>query len=499
MDKGDLASNNRIEQLRKLIEIAWSDGIMTDQESAFILQKAKEFGVPVDIVVALNAEVKQSLQPIPDHVLLEMRTLIELAMVDGHLSTQEEELIKNKGLIYNLSDTQIKTLIGEMNVKLQGKISPNVVPHQVIEEKPRRSRSEIIQELKKSVVRIECGDSNGAGVILHRRGIVITNHHVTPEEPFSGRIFIQFSDDDKTRGAFLIKSIPEIDIAFLGVDVDNERELPVAKLGNASYVSEGDRVFAIGHPMGLTYTVTDGIISAKKRLWNDIGYFQTNADINPGNSGGPLCNEQGEVVGINTFVITGTQGLNFALPVHYVEHEIEKIANNYEMHKGNFVVRMLDNIRSTLYSEDTRVASPAVRAFMPLSFLLLDFRNIVDVGDLRIISSAEQVYRALLKEYRNNPKDPKDYDAFKCAVPQYNAVELLRFIALSLGRLNVKAAGKDMGASYFSLLGMLTLCDPRLSLSAKAFFERLQTGEYLADLRKEQGLAPKKWFGNFFK
>ena len=100
---------------------------------------------------------------------------------------------------------------------------------------------------------------------------------------------------------------------------------------------DGDEVIAIGHPYGLNYTATEGIVSKAKRLQNGINYIQIDAAINPGNSGGPLVNTQGEVVGVNTFIIAGGDNLGFALPV---ENLIDSL-NEYKPHYGKAAVRCL--------------------------------------------------------------------------------------------------------------------------------------------------------------
>jgi serine protease Do len=110
--------------------------------------------------------------------------------------------------------------------------------------------------------------------------------------------------------------------------------LPDRKIGD-SPVHDGDRVIAIGHPYGLKYTATEGIVSKAKRLQNGLNYIQIDAAINPGNSGGPLVNTSGEIVGVNTFIIAGGDNLGFALPSEYLIESLKE----YAPYNGKTAVR----------------------------------------------------------------------------------------------------------------------------------------------------------------
>ncbi len=160
--------------------------------------------------------------------------------------------------------------------------------------------------------------SLGSGVIVDKRGYILTNNHVVEQ---ATKIQVQLSGDTTRYTAKLVGVDEDTDLAV--VKIDANKELPVAKLGNSDGVQVGDWVLAIGSPFGLQATVTAGIISAKDRA--GIGgaghqfqrFLQTDAAINPGNSGGPLVDLAGEVIGINTAIITGSrgyEGVGFALP-----------------------------------------------------------------------------------------------------------------------------------------------------------------------------------------
>src|SRR5216683_901806 len=160
--------------------------------------------------------------------------------------------------------------------------------------------------------------SLGSGVIVDKRGYILTNNHVVEQ---ATKIQVQLNGDPTRYTAKVVGVDEDPDLAVIKIDAG--KDLPIAKLGNSDGVQVGDWVLAIGSPFGLQATVTAGIISAKDRA--GIGgaahqfqrFLQTDAAINPGNSGGPLVDLAGEVIGINTAIITGSrgyEGVGFALP-----------------------------------------------------------------------------------------------------------------------------------------------------------------------------------------
>jgi serine protease Do len=164
--------------------------------------------------------------------------------------------------------------------------------------------------------------SLGSGVIVDAKGYIVTNRHVVEK---ADRIRVKLMDDPPGtfHDAKVIGSDQETDLAV--IKIESEKPLPVAKLGNSDSMEVGDWVLAVGSPFGLSETVTAGIVSAKGR--NIVpnrqfqSFIQTDAAINPGNSGGPLVNMAGEVIGINTAILTDTNayaGVGFAMPSNTV-------------------------------------------------------------------------------------------------------------------------------------------------------------------------------------
>jgi len=163
--------------------------------------------------------------------------------------------------------------------------------------------------------RVERG--TGSGFIISSDGRILTNAHVVDG---ADTVTVKLKDGHIYKGKVLGKD-ELTDVAVVKIQANN---LPTVTLGNSDKLEPGQWAIAIGNPLGLDNTVTTGIISATGRTSRDIGgtldkrvdYIQTDAAINPGNSGGPLLNARGEVVGMNTAIIQGAQGLGFAIPIN---------------------------------------------------------------------------------------------------------------------------------------------------------------------------------------
>src|SRR5436309_353827 len=173
-------------------------------------------------------------------------------------------------------------------------------------------------------------NSLGSGVVVTKEGHIITNNHVVAQVD---EIEVQLSDGRTTK-ARLVGADSQMDIDMLKIDNPSIKPLVFA---DSDSVQVGDFVLAIGNPFGFDETVTDGIISYKGRT-SDIGeLLQTNAAINPGNSGGPLINLRGEVIGINTAIIStsGTSaGLGFAIPSNTVRTALESLLKQGRIIRG---------------------------------------------------------------------------------------------------------------------------------------------------------------------
>ncbi|QDG53995.1 Do family serine endopeptidase [Persicimonas caeni] len=181
--------------------------------------------------------------------------------------------------------------------------------------------------------------AQGTGFIIHPDGYILTNNHVVES---ASAIKIKLLD--KTEYAARVVGMdPDTDVALL--KIDTERKLPAIALGDSDRVKVGEHVLAIGNPLGLSHTVTTGIVSALGR--RDLGidndayaeFIQTDASINPGNSGGPLIGLSGEVIGMNTAINRNGQGIGFAIPINMVKKLLPHLANH------GYVVRSWLGIR----------------------------------------------------------------------------------------------------------------------------------------------------------
>jgi serine protease Do len=171
--------------------------------------------------------------------------------------------------------------------------------------------------------RVEQG--SGSGFIISSNGQILTNSHVVNGADI---VTVTLKDGRSFEGKVLGED-PLTDVAVIKIEADN---LPKVALGNSELLQPGEAVIAIGNPLGLNNTVTAGIISATGRSSSDIGasdkrvdYIQTDAAINPGNSGGPLLNVRGEVIGMNTAIIRGAQGLGFAIPINTAQQIAQEL------------------------------------------------------------------------------------------------------------------------------------------------------------------------------
>ena len=230
-------------------------------------------------------------------------------------------------------------------------------PFEFFNQNPRQFRNPNDQALVQN--------SLGSGVIVSNEGHIITNNHVVDQVD---EIEVQLSDG-RTKKARLVGADARADLAVLKVD---EAGLKPLKLGDSDLVQAGDSVLAVGNPFGFEETVTDGIISSKGRPNRADGFgdfLQTNAAINPGNSGGPLINLSGEVIGINTAIISrsgGSQGIGFAIPSNTVRMALESLLKQGRIIRGYLGIQarqsqsgQVDDTTEGVVIDDVIPGSPA--------------------------------------------------------------------------------------------------------------------------------------------
>jgi serine protease Do len=180
---------------------------------------------------------------------------------------------------------------------------------------------ENVDRVGEAVVQVRTPTGLGSGFLIHPAGYIVTNEHVVAGEYAITVTQYRRGSTDLERVQFskvrIVALDARLDLALLKIeDVPAGTVFPTVSLGDSNALGEGQTVFAIGSPLGLERTVSQGIVSLKNRAMRGQLYIQTTTQINPGNSGGPLFNLRGEVIGVNNMkaMIAGIEGLNFAIP-----------------------------------------------------------------------------------------------------------------------------------------------------------------------------------------
>ena len=254
--------------------------------------------------------------------------------------------------------------------------------------------------------------SLGSGFIISKDGHILTNDHVIDG---ADEIKVKLADG-RIFPATIKGQDKQLDIALL--QIDTGEDLPVAKLGDSDELAVGEWVMAIGNPFGLEQTVTVGIVSAKGRVINAGPYdnfIQTDASINPGNSGGPLFNTQGEVIGLNTAIVAGGQGIGFATPINAAKEILPQLCKTGKVTRGWLGVGVqpltddlaqsfgLDEPKGALISEVTP-DSPADKAGIKRGDIILAYEGetVQAITDLpRLVAATPVGEEVTLKIWRD--------------------------------------------------------------------------------------------------
>jgi serine protease Do len=181
---------------------------------------------------------------------------------------------------------------------------------------------ELVKSIGDRVVLIKTPSGLGSGFIIHPDGYVMTNDHVIAgETEVTVTVFGSGTDRQTYNNVRILATTAEKDLALLKIETPDKRQFPTVPIGDTDEVKQGQTVFAIGAPLGLERSVSEGIISLRNRQDGGNIYIQTTTQINPGNSGGPLFNLRGEVIGVNNMkiVAAGAEGLGFAIPAAEVK------------------------------------------------------------------------------------------------------------------------------------------------------------------------------------
>src|SRR6202521_4630554 len=275
---------------------------------------------------------------------------------------------------------------------------------------------DVVDRVGPAVVRIDMISSDGArggsgsGVIVAPDGLVLTNSHVVNGAP---RLSVT-TVDGRTLNARVVGNDPDTDLALLRLDA--AVTLPVATLGDSKRLKRGQLVIAIGNPLGFESTVTTGVVSAlgrslrasTGRLIDDL--IQTDAALNPGNSGGPLVSSSGQVVGINTAVIVGAQGICFAVAANTASFVLGELVRHGRVRRAyigiaaqQFTLSRRRQLAAALTQESAvmiatvEAGSPADRAGLRVGdiILALDGTAVTGADDLIRLLAGEKIGRTV--------------------------------------------------------------------------------------------------------
>ena len=261
-----------------------------------------------DDINKLDQSLKEDISSLRGNLTLEIDLLD--ANLKNFKKSNEEEINTLSSLIDEI-EKQSEIKLGELKDELKS-----------IKVKSQDFTA-IIDDVIQSVVSVGTNKGLGSGAVIDDRGFIVTNYHVV-----DGASIIRISTyDNKVYDAALIGYNDVADVAVLKVNA----LLPNLGFGDSDDVQVGERVIALGNPAGLSFTVTEGIVSAVHRKGpNNLGiYLQTDVPINPGNSGGPLVDANSRIVGINNFKVGGFEGLGFAIESNTVKQAVDDIIEQY--------------------------------------------------------------------------------------------------------------------------------------------------------------------------
>lgn len=265
-------------------------------------------------------------------------------------------------LVGGTAGAAVNEWTGDDTAPAASTLSGSPLSQSELEKAPSGSVQEVAQAVLPSVVSIAVrtgqGSGSGSGVILSSDGQILTNNHVVAGAADGGEITVRFNDD-RTATAHIVGRDETSDLAV--IQAEDVKDLKPATLGRSSGLQVGEEVVAIGSPLGLSGTVTTGIVSAMNRPVSAgsenadrstvIDAIQTDAAINPGNSGGPLVNLKGQVVGINSAIASlgsgvgqqsGNIGLGFAIPIDQARPIAQQLAADGSAQHAQLGVQVTD-------------------------------------------------------------------------------------------------------------------------------------------------------------
>jgi len=241
-------------------------------------------------------------------------------------------------------------------------------PHGFYQTGRLKSRpvKELVQQYGEAVISIETPSGLGSGFIVNEDGFAVTNNHVIEGETRISAVLYKNTPSGLSRRRIenveIVALNPFVDLALLKLPPQKDLKLTSVVLGSLDDLNAGDGVFAIGNPLGLERSVSQGILSTLNRNFEGLIYLQTDAAINPGNSGGPLFNLKGEVIGVTNMKASQGDNLGFAIPINTVKDFLRnRNAFAFDKDNPNTGYRYLDPPRRLRAGAPPGPSSGAVR------------------------------------------------------------------------------------------------------------------------------------------
>ena len=276
--------------------------------------------------------------------------------------------------------------------------------------RPVKATRELVAELGPSIVVVKTPSGLGTGWFVNGDGYLITNNHVIARE--RSITVTMFHKDAQRFGKKVYKKVriialnDDIDLALLKIEEPIEVEYPQLYLGESSVLQVGDKAFAVGNPLGLERSTSEGIISKVARSMSGRLYIQTTAPIAPGNSGGPLFNERGEVIGVVNMGYIMLDGLGFAIPSRYVKEFLDNVeAFAYDEDNPNSGVQYMETPVATRDRSVQFIHSDLLKIGHGLSSLTLGDLDGDGVEDIVFANNNKAEIGIIRRRQENNDED----------------------------------------------------------------------------------------------
>ncbi|MEQ8703017.1 MAG: trypsin-like peptidase domain-containing protein [Phaeodactylibacter sp.] len=351
----------------------------------------------------------------------------------------------------------------------------------------------IIDRYRDSIIQIATPYSTGTGFLLPDRQLVVTNNHIVQDN----REVVVRGDRLPKQLATVVYADPRYDLAFLRMQGPFEADTATVTLGDDEALSEGDVVVSIGHPFGLEFSITQGVISNTSREVDRIRYLQHDAALNPGNSGGPLINRDGEVIGVNTLGMEQGDNIGFSLPVRYLKRALA----DYQSAKPGVKVRCeaCDNVVAEQEVENeqycphcgAKVYLPSLaEAYEPVGVAESIEELLVEIGqDVRLSRRGPNNWEIIEGSARINITYHEDTglimgDAYLCALPQTDIKPIYEFLL----RENFETENLSFSIKEQDVVLSLLIFDRYLNLSTgmKLFRHLFERADYYDNVLVEK-------------